>query len=96
MHGNDCFGVKKNVFGLNILIGRQKIMWKNFMFDFYSGLGIRFRSIDAVNKEIEYNKDFLLGPIDLTVIGLRNIIDVRGEKTIAPNFTFGMRFCYRL
>ena len=96
MRKDDCFGVKKDVVGLNVLVGRQKVMWKIFMFDVYTGIGVRFRSIDTVKKEIEYNQDFLLGPIDLTVYGIRNMIDVKGKKTIIPNLTLGIRFCYRL
>ncbi len=50
----DAFGVRKKVWGLNLVYGRQQMMSKRFGWDLYLGLGIRFRYITTADKEVDY------------------------------------------
>ena len=92
----DNFAVKKTVWGINMLTGIQKSIRKKFMIDFYTGLGIRFRTVLATNIEFDYYKDDLIGPYDLTVQGILNQTDTKGGKETLPNLTLGIRLCYKL
>jgi len=92
----DGFGVKKDVWGLNLVGGCQKKIGKKFMLDFYAGFGVRFRYVNTVGKEFAYGKDVLITPIDVNVIGTKNRIEAEGGFSSAPNFSCGIRICYRL
>lgn len=96
MSKTDDFGVKKTVWGLNVLAGNQKAISKKFLLDFYAGLGIRFRNVSATKKEFDSERDYLLTSIDININGIRDRIDSKGGNTVAPTFTLGIRFCYKL
>ena len=93
---SDAFGVKKNVFGSNLIIGYQNFISKRFAFDFYGGFGVRFRIIHTVNKEFDKNTDVISSPIDLNIPAMRHEVDANGGNSVVPNFTLGLRLVYRL
>lgn len=90
----DNFGVKKTVWGVNFLVGNQQSFGKNFLIDFYAGLGVRYRKISTTNKEFEDKQDKLIEPIDVTIAGIKNKAESKDGKTVLPNLTFGFRLCY--
>jgi hypothetical protein len=96
----DGFGVRKQVWGFNFIMGLQlagqKNSTKRFMIDLYSGLGIRFRSISTVNKEFVYGHDSLSLPIDPNIPSIGQEADANGGFRVLPNLTMGFRVCYRL
>lgn len=92
----DAFGVKKTVFGLNFIYGYQELLTKKISVDIYTGLGIRFRNINTVNKEFNQNRDSFDGPIDINIGAIRQEIDANAGFNVRPNFTFGFRVCYKL
>ena len=90
----DGFGVKKDMFGLNILCGFQKKLFKGFAIDGYGGLGIRFRDVTTYHKEFDKNKDSMELPIDFSILSIREIVDANGGKTTIPTLMLGVRICY--
>jgi hypothetical protein len=91
----DNLGVKKNIFGLNILSGIQLPIFKNLLFDTYAGFGIRFSYIDNVNQEYNPDKDEMLHSVDFTVIAAKNSIETDQGFHTKLNLTCGFRLCYR-
>ena len=91
----DGFGVKKSVYGLNFVLGLKRTIWKNFSFNPYAGLGLRFVNISSIGKEFDSNRDELQQPIDLTVEGYRQWEDAHGKANDPFNLTLGIRLCYR-
>lgn len=92
----DNFGVKKTVWGLNFIFGYQEAISKKFLFDIYAGPGIRFRSVDNVNKEFVYDRDKMITAKDMNVNAITVETEARGGFSVAPNLSFGVRLCYRL
>ena len=106
----DNFGVRKNVFGINLLYGFQRSLSERFLFELFAGVGIRFRTVHTINKEYDKNRDNISGnPVDVTISGVRNEIDTNnssgfistnsnanGSDPVTPNITFGIRFSYKL
>jgi hypothetical protein len=106
----DNFGVKKNVFGINLVYGFQRSLSERFLFELFAGVGIRFRTVNTINKEYDKNRDNISGtPVDVTISGIRNEIDANNSSgfisthaaanssdPVTPNITFGIRFSYRL
>ena len=92
----DNFGVKKKVFGINLLIGWKKTIWKRFSFDGYVGLGGRFLKISTVNKEADINRDDLDLEKELTIAGVRIKDDFDEGNNFSRNLTLGIRLCYKL
>ena len=90
----DGFGVKKEVFALNILYGYQRKLFKGLAFDAYGGVGIRFRNVATYHKEFDKNKDSIDLPIDFSILSIREIVDANGGKTVVPNIVLGIRLCY--
>lgn len=96
MESTDNFGVKKNVFGLNLLAGAQVNVSKRISLDVYAGLGLRIRDVATSYKEYIHGTDTLKGPIDVTIAGTRDLTDAKGGTSTVPNLTAGLRFCWRL
>lgn len=92
----DNFGVKKNVFGMNIIYGHQETIFKNFLFDFYIGLGVRLRNISTVGEEYNKNIDVIQNPTDPKVWAIGEKADANGGFSVLPNLTCGIRLCYKL
>lgn len=92
----DDFGVKKKVWGINLLAGRQLALGKAFLLDCYAGLGMRARNIITINEEFDYNRDKLISPHDLNVQGSRNEADAKSGKSVKPNLTLGLRLCFKI
>jgi hypothetical protein len=92
----DNFGVKKSTFGMNLLIGKQVTLRGRFMLDLYAGLGVKARHITTAYKEYDRHRDALIGPIDLTVPGVRNGADAKGGNSVVPSLTAGVRLCFLL
>lgn len=92
----DNFAVKKNILGANLILGIQQPIKGNFLLDVYAGAGFRIRFIDNLNREYVSERDELDAPIDVTIQGIRNSIDLRTGVTGTVNFTWGFRLCYKL
>ncbi len=91
----DAFGVHKQVFGINLLIGYQNAIYKNFLIDIYAGVGVRMRVVNTVNKEFNKDTDSLCQTIDFNVLGIRDYVDAAGGTSVVPSITGGVRLCYR-
>ncbi len=92
----DAFGVKKKVFGINLIVGRQKPLTNRLALDLYCGLGIRLRNIVTVNKEFERYRDGLRGPIDVNVYFTKQIVEAGAAHSAGLNISLGLRLCYSL
>ena len=92
----DNFSVKKNVSGFNLITGKQCRSLSRFNFEMYAGLGVRFVSIHQNNLEIDQKRDVLRRNPDLNIPDNRIGMDVKGGKSVLPNFSMGMRLCYSL
>ena len=92
----DVFGVKKNVLGLNIILGHQKFLSRNLILDLYAGIGLRFRNVHTIDQECDPGRDYIIQPIDLNIPAHRNKIDINGGNSVAPNLSLGLRVCYKL
>jgi hypothetical protein len=97
LYRTDNIGVKKNIFGLNILAGIQSHFpdVKNILFDVYAGFGIRFSNIDNVHQEYDPDKDEMLHPVDVSVSVVKKLIDTDQGFHTNFNLTCGFRVCYR-
>jgi len=96
----DGYGVRKQVLGGNLLLGVQMgggrgKFTKKFLFDLYMGLGVRFRWINTISKDVgESNINW--------AIDFPNIFretrepEIVGGFSTRPNLTLGVRLCYRL
>jgi hypothetical protein len=91
----DNFSVKKKVFGINLAIGKQQIIAKHLVIDFYGGLGIRFRNIENFHREYNPDKDLIVPTVDLTYQGIKSIIDTNEGTHCMPNLTAGFRIGYQ-
>ncbi|HMJ46440.1 MAG TPA: DUF3575 domain-containing protein [Ferruginibacter sp.] len=101
----DNFGVKRNIFGINILYGYQYSFSRSFSFDIFGGVGLRLRSIRTKNKDYDQNRDALSQTVDVTIASIRDNIDANNSTfgspnnsgdRISPNVTLGFRLCYKL
>lgn len=93
----DVFGVKKTVWGANVVVGMQFSIDRHFLLDGYIGAGFRNRNVETRFKEFDAAIDQIESPIDLSIPAMRNENDALKEgRYIIPNFTLGLRFCYRL
>jgi len=91
----DTFGTKKNVFGINLLMGYQRNISRRFAIDMYWGFGIRFRDIQTTNQEYNEDRDgYLVTPIDVNIPAMRDQTDADGGFSARPNLTLGIRICY--
>ena len=95
-HKIDNFGVKKNVFGFNLLFGYQKAMTKKLCFEVYAGVGIRLRNINTVNEEYNKNTDYIFTATDPKVSEIGQSVDANAGSSVAPNFTLGLRLGFKL
>ncbi len=91
----DNFGVRKLVWGFNLLVGGHHYLSKRLLFDYYTGFGIRYRDVLTTNKEFNFDRDEMRGPNDLNVNSMRNKTDAGGEKSTVVNFTLGIRIGYQ-
>ena len=90
----DNFAAEKNVQGFNLIIGKQFQKWNRIYFDLYAGIGIRFISIDQSNMEVDHTRDVLRRGPDLNIPDNRIWMDVKGGRSVLPNFSMGIRICY--
>lgn len=91
---DDGFGVKKIVWGGNFIFGVQIPLNNKLMCDFYFGHGIRYRDVSNIYLSYDPASHDLIHPVDVTVSGVRNRIDVNSGKKWLFNHTSGFRFCY--
>jgi len=92
----DNFGVKKTVWGLNIIFGYQEAISKKILFDIYGGPGIRFRYVSNINKEFDYGRDRIYTGRQLNAGAITEETEAKGGFSVAPNLSLGIRICYRL
>jgi hypothetical protein len=91
----DNFAAEKKVWGLNLIIGKEYPKWKRIYCDLYAGLGIRFISIDQSNMEVDHKRDVLqYGSHHPNIPDNRIWMDVKGGRSVLPNFSMGVRICY--
>ena len=87
--------MRKNVSGANLLAGYQRsILLQNLICDLYVGFGVRFITVKTLDKEFDFEKDELHGPIDITVKSFSDRTDAKSGKSVRPNLTVGARICY--
>ena len=91
----DAFGVHKKIFGINVLAGFQQPIYKNFLIDLYLGIGVRLRMVNTVEKVFNKDTDSLEQTVDFSVLSIRDYVDASGGNSVVPNFTGGIRLCYR-
>ncbi|MFT3679496.1 MAG: DUF3575 domain-containing protein [Ferruginibacter sp.] len=92
---HDIIGVKKNVWGMNILFGKQKMLGRKWSLDMYAGMGFRHRNIRTIHQEFDSAYHDLQSPVDLNVPFIRDEADSRGGSRTLFNFTAGIRFGYK-
>jgi hypothetical protein len=92
----DGFGVKKDVWGIDLVGGFQRSFGKKFSLDIYAGPGVRFRYSSTVGQQFVYGSNILITKIDFDVNGDREQAEVKGGFSAVPNFSWGIRICYRL
>ena len=93
----DNFGIRKSIYGINILIGSKKTIFNKFFVEPFGGIGARFLGISTNNKEFNKKADELnQQPIDLTIAGIRTSIEAYEKLENHLNITLGIRFCYAL
>jgi hypothetical protein len=90
----DNFAAEKNVRGVNLIIGKQYQKWNRIYFDLYAGLGIRLISIDQSKMEVDHKRDVLRRDPDWNIPDNRIWMDVKGGRSVLPNFSLGIRICY--
>jgi hypothetical protein len=95
----DDFGVKREIFGINLVFGHQQKLGKNSLLDYYFGLGFRFRHIKTYGEQFNDKVDFNLNQsIDPNFWAWRLSADADADewnKTL-PNVTAGLRFAFKL
>lgn len=92
----DNFAVKKNIWGANLLVGKQESFGKHFLIDIYAGLGLRFRKIITTNKEFNPKEDKLFKRIDPSIPEIKYKAESFGGENVLMNLTAGFRVCYVL
>ena len=92
----DDFGVKKNIWGLNLIYGWQTELSKRFLVDVYGGLGTRYRDIVTVNKQFNPEEDKRKRSRHPNIYNARDEAEAKGGKSSTINISFGVRFVYRL
>ena len=90
----DNFAAEKIVRGFNLVIGKQYQKRTRIYLDLYAGLGVRFISIDQNNMEVDHDRDVLKRSPDLNIPDNRIWMDVKGGRSVLPNFSMGTRICY--
>lgn len=90
----DNFAAEKIVRGVNLIVGKQYKKWNKIYLDVYAGLGIRFLSTQQNNMEVDHNRDVLRRAPDLNIPDNRIWTDVKGGRSVLPNFSMGIRICY--
>jgi hypothetical protein len=91
----DDFGVRKTVWGANLLFGWQKSFFRKVFVDLYVGAGVRLRYVRDTHKEYDPDRDALVRSIDLNVNSIQDEVDSKNGFSVAPNLTLGVRLCYR-
>ena len=91
----DNFAAEKIVRGINLIVGRQFQKWNSIYFDLYAGPGIRFILIDQSNMEVNHKRDVLqYRSHHPNIPDNRDWMDVKGGRSVLPNFSMGIRICY--
>lgn len=90
---DDNFGFKNETYGLNFILGFQKSVSHQLVFDFYSGLGVEKRIVK--NTDLQYNKDAgdIMGGTDfMQFLWKFNLSESSG---IWGSISFGFRIGYK-
>ena len=90
----DNFSAKKVVRSFNFIAGKLYPARGRFNVEVYSGIGVRFVSIEHENIEVENKRDILRSSPDLNIPDNRIWMDVKGGRFILPNFSLGVRLSY--
>lgn len=92
----DAYGVRKQVITPNIILGKQFIIWERITIDFFSGIGIRFRTMKLTDQEFKNNLDIFENPsIDITLLSERQKIEtIYASKNTHFNLQGGIRIGY--
>ena len=92
---NDDFAVRKNVIGINLLIGIQKKLVNHFCFDIYLGVGYRIRFINDSYLKFNPQTDKLIKTGGYDIKAMMNDVDVKTGTSYSPSVTMGLRLGYR-
>jgi hypothetical protein len=92
---HDDFAVKKDVVGVNLLIGMQRKLVNHFCYDIYVGLGYRIRFINDSYLKYDPKIDGLIKPDGYDVKAMMNDVDIKSGTSYSPSFTMGLRLGYR-
>lgn len=92
----DNFGVRKRVWGTNLILGRQSDLGERFRFDIYGGMGIRFSDFATVNQQFDPKYDSQIKARHPNIYVSKGAAAAEGERRTRFNFTFGIRFAYKL
>lgn len=92
----DAFGIRKSVWGMNVLAGRQFAFYNRFMLDLYCGVGFRHRNISTSGEDYNPSADKLYTRADLNIPDIKADIDAKPGNSLAPNVTMGFRLGFQL
>ena len=87
------YAIKRQVHGLSVRYGRVKQIGKNFMLDFYGGVGVRH--VHSTSNLTQAESDAILTGIDGDCPLQQDILRITGNRWY-PNFLLGIRIGYQL
>jgi hypothetical protein len=96
MERTDAFGVKKLVWGWNVVYGVEESWSRHFGVDLYVGCGVRLREIHTVGEQFVASRDYLVHSTDVNAADMRATVDSKAGFSVTGNLTAGVRVFYRL
>lgn len=91
----DCFAVKKNVWGTNLIFGWQQVFIKHIVIESYGGFGVRCRKIENFQNQFDTSVDELVHSIDPSYDVGTSITNSEVGTHFLLNFTAGFRLGYQ-
>ncbi|HLG38365.1 MAG TPA: hypothetical protein VI461_01815 [Chitinophagaceae bacterium] len=95
VNSNDCFWVKKTIWGGNLVLGIQKNIGNRFTIDIFSGLGVMYRTAHNFQREYNDKTDLLITPIDVNARAEFNRAGLAENNGWHPGFNAGIRMGIR-
>lgn len=92
----DNFGVTKNVWGTNLVLGQQSDIGEHFRLDIYGGCGIRFSDFATEHLQFDPERDSQIKARHPNINVSKAGAAASGENRTRFNFTLGIRLAYRL
>jgi hypothetical protein len=91
----DDFGVRKNILGVNLLLGFQRKLANHFLLDIYLGAGYRVRFIKDSYLKYNKNTDALISAGGYNIRSMMNEVDLKNGTSYSLSVTMGLRLGYR-